>query len=409
MRMRSITHSLIALISTSWTLHGQEPRAGGPSPDAAGLVRADTEFAVDLYRQLAARPGNLFLSPYSISTALAMTYAGARGQTAEAMSRTLHFTLPPERLNQAFAELNQQLLSPGRKRPLELHGANALFAAQNFAFRPEYQQGVQAAYGAALERLDFMADPEGARKHINRWVEQQTKDKIKDLVAPGIISPQTRLVLTNAIYFKAPWLSTFPEALTQDENFTLAGGSKVKAKLMRQVHSFAYLEGEGFQYAELPYQGGDVSLVVLLPRQADGLAALERAVTADNLRQWQAKAASRRVDLYLPKFKVTAEFSLKDALTALGMGMAFGDSADFSGMTSSAGLAISAVLHKAFIDVNEKGTEAAAATAVGVKLTSVAPTPQPPVVFRADRPFLMMLRDNPSGSVLFLGRVVDPR
>jgi serine protease inhibitor len=386
-------------------------------PDAATVVKDSNSFALDLYGQLAQKDGNLFFSPYSISTALAMTYAGARGETAMQMANTLHFTLEQERLHPAFANLGKAIQGGDPRRKYQLQIANRLWGQKDFHFLPDFLQTTENHYGGGLKQVDFINAREEARNIINAWVLEQTKDKINELIQPGIFTVDTRLVLTNAIYFKAAWKRPFSTAKTQDGDFTLADGKKVKAKLMRGSNRTNYFKGEGFEALELPYEGfnpgGDqpeLSMIVLLPNQADGLPAFEKMLTATRLKQWLARLSNPRlsdhmVDVTLPKFKLTSEFMLKDVLSQMGMPLAFDRlRADFSGMTTSDRLFISHVVHKTFVDVNEVGTEAAASTAVMMDRVS-APLP---ATFRADHPFVYLIRDNRTGSILFLGRVVNP-
>jgi serpin B len=335
-----------------------------------------------------------------------MTYAGARGQTASEMARALDFTLEPDRLHRAFAALRADL-NEGKKKDHELSVANALWGQKDFGFLPDFLNLTGRDYGAPRHEVDFMRDPEAARRTINAWVEAQTHDRIKDLLPRGILTGDTRLVLTNAIYFKGFWADQFKKDATREEPFHTGAGASVKAPLMHRTGRYGYLDGGDFQALELPYRAKHLSMVVLLPKKVDGLAALERKLTAANLAAWLGKLHQQEVQVALPRFQMTREFSLKDTLQALGMRRAFiAGGADFSGMSGTNGrrLFISAVVHKAFVDVNEEGTEAAAATGVAVALTS-APIFQ---TFRADHPFVFLIRDNRSGSVLFLGRLTNP-
>jgi serpin B len=393
---------LAAVLATS--AEGQP--AGRGNPDAAKVAQGNNVFAFDLYARLREKEGNLFFSPYSISTALAMTYAGARGQTAEQMAQTLHFALEPQRLHPGFAGLIQELNGAGRKRGYQLRVANALWGQKDYGFLPDFLRLTQSNYGAGLYEVDFAAT-EAARRTINAWVEKQTQDKIKDLIPKNILTPLTRLVLTNAIYFHGNWQHAFPKGSVQKGDFHVSGSQKVTVPLMRQQKTFAYVDGGTFQLLELPYEGNDLSMVVLLPKNVDGLANLEKSLTASRLDEWLAKRKPHEVEVTLPKFKVTAEFSLAKVLADMGMPAAFGGEADFSGMSSRERLKIAAVIHKAFVDVNEKGTEAAAATAVVIAASS-APPQFPRATFRADHPFSFLIRDNRTGSVLFAGRVVNP-
>jgi serpin B len=376
--------------------------------DRPALVEGNTRFACDLYAQLRQSAGNVAYSPYSISTALAMTRGGARGKTAEEMDRVLHFTLPQDRLHPAAGALARDLSGTDQKKHnYQLTVANALWGQTNYGFLAEYLNLTRTDYGAELTEVDFLKAREEARKTINAAVAKQTQDKIKDLLKPRHITADTRLVLTNAVYFKAEWDSKFAREVTHEQPFQVAADKKVKVPLMAQTGTFSYLEGDALQLVELPYAGKDLSMLVLLPKKADGLPELEKALTAEKLTEWQGKMREAMVTLLLPKFKVTGTFELKKVLQGMGMERAFdAGRADFSGMNGgSEPLFVSDVVHQTFVDVNEEGTEAAGATAVVLK--PGAPLPKS-ATFRADHPFVFLVRDNRSGSVLFLGRVADP-
>jgi serpin B len=379
-------------------------------PATAPVVEGNTQFALELYGKLRGKEGNLFLSPYSISTALAMTSGGARGKTLEQMTAVLH--LPDQKeLHPAMASLIRQVNGePGKKRGYQLKTANALWGQQGHPFLPAFLKLQKDHYGAGLRQVDFKGDAEGARKTINAWVERQTEKKIKDLLPRGILDSMTRLVLTNAIYFKGDWQFQFKKDATREQPFHLADGGTVKVPLMYQQGRFGYFETKAFQALEMPYTGKHLSMVVLLPRKADGLPALERDLTPANLAPWLRGLRQRVVRVYFPRYKLTSQFALKPTLQAMGMELPFSRaSADFSGMDGKKDLYISAVVHKAFVDVNEKGTEAAAATGVVVKAKSARKDPPTTPVFRADRPFVFLIRDTRNGSVLFLGRLVKPK
>jgi serpin B len=378
----------------------------GDKPKANPVVSGNNAFACDLYAHLAGEKGNLFFSPYSISTALAMTYAGARGQTATEMAQTLHFPANHQELHPALARLLKDMDGQGKDRPFEMHVANALWGQKGYDFRNEFLDLLKANYGAGLREVDFVQASDAARQIINRWVEEQTKDKIKDLIPSGVLNAMTRLVLTNAIYYKAPWQTPFEASLTKPEEFQVAADQKVKVPMMHQESGFKYLDGGTFQLLDMPYKGLNQSMVVLLPKKTDGLTELEKTLTAQNLGSWLARSRAREVQVTFPKFKFTRAFELNKKLAEMGMPLAFSDRADFSGMDGRKDLYISNVIHKAFVDVHEKGTEAAAATAVAVALASAPPVPAQ--TFKADHPFVFVIRDNRTGSILFLGRVLNP-
>ncbi|MBN2212050.1 MAG: serpin family protein [Sedimentisphaerales bacterium] len=398
--------------------------AGSEAPPEItdALVAGNNMFALELYGRLKDEPtvveqgGNLFFSPYSISTALAMTYAGARGETAQQMADVLHFDLPDATLHETFGRLAQALRMPPKNAPYELRIANALWGRQGYEFRPEFLELVGEHYGGGLRQVDFIKQTEAAREMINQWVQQQTNDKIKNLIAPGVLTPQTRLVLTNAIYFLGTWVDKFDPERTRTEPFWLNAEKSVDAELMRQTTDFYYAEDDAVQILQLPYKGGRMAMLILLPREKDGLGLLEKQLTTDWLRNRLKNMDNRSVNVSLPKFKLTHDFSLKKILPAIGMKHAFdipAGSADFSGMADFSqqtidrgrGLFIDDVVHKAFVDVNETGTEAAAATAVVMAARAM---PKPPVVFRADRPFIFLIRDNATGGILFMGRLGNP-
>jgi serine protease inhibitor len=376
--------------------------------DRTTVVEGDNAFAVALYGRLRNQIGNLFFSPESISTALAMAYAGARGGTASEMAKTLHFTLPPEKLHPAMGALLSELNAAHEGYQLSV--ANALWAQQGYTFLDDFLNLLKTNYGAGLNQVNFKGATEAARLTINQWVEQKTQDKIKDLLQPGALRSDTRLVLTNAIYFKGDWETQFDKAQTKNEDFHLSKAQTTTAPLMHREGRFSYFDGGTFQILEIPYKSKELSMIVFLPKDASGLSALEQSLTGSNLQQWLGQLASvSKVIVTMPKFKMTQQFELGSTLSAMGMPQAFSSSADFSGMTGHRDFAISEVIHKAYVDVNEEGTEAAAATAVTMRALAM-PAPQaPPPVFRADHPFVFMIRDNRSASILFMGRMADPR
>jgi serpin B len=363
----------------------ETPPLATATADRAAVVEGNNAFAIDLYGQLRTQSGNLFFSPESISTDLAMTYAGARGDTAAEMAKTLHFTLPPQRLHPAMGGLLGDLNAPHDGYKLRV--ANALWAQQGYTFLDDFLKLTNSDYGAGFKQVDFKDATEAARLTINQWVEQQTDNKIKDLLQPGVLSSRTRLVLTNAIYFKGDWQTQFDKAQTRDEDFHLSAAQNVKAPMMHREGGFNYFDGGTFQILEIPYKSAELSMIVLLPNDVGGMFALEQSLTAPNTRQWLGQLRPvPKVIMTLPKFKMTQQFELQDTLGAMGMTLAFDAHADFSGMTGNREFYISAAIHKAYIDVNEEGTEAAAATAV-VMRSMMARMQQPaPPVFRADHP-----------------------
>ena len=378
--------------------------------DLAELVRGNSSFAFDLYQILQEGDGNLFYSPHSISLALAMTYAGARGETEAQMADALRFLLAQERLHPAFDALGRELASreeaPAQQggEGFRLHVVNALWGQEGFEFLSQFLDLVANSYGAGLRRLDFASDPEEARLTINDWVSDQTEGRIEDLIAPGVIDALTRLVLTNAIYFNAAWANPFRAEATQDGPFYLLDGSEVTAPMMSKTSSFAYTGGEGYQALELPYVGGQLSMLILLP-EAGAFEAFEATLDDDRVADILTGLGYQEVALTLPRFEFESGFSLKEALADLGMPAAFTGAADFSGMTGGRDLFISEVVHKAFVAVDEEGTEAAAATAVMMPLSAA---PGQPVQFTVDRPFVFLIRDIETGAILFVGRVLNP-
>jgi len=392
-----------------------KPRATAvsvPAVDVDKLVSGNSEFAWGLYQQLRGQEGNLFFSPYSISAALAMTHAGARGETEKQMAKALSFQLPQDTLHPAFNALGLALASRGKGaagregQPFRLHIANALWGQEGFAFLPDFLDVLAVNYGARMRLVDYQKQTEAARKTINGWVSKETEDKIKDLIAPGVLNTLTRLVLTNAIYFDAAWQDKFEKRATEPMPFTLLDGREVNVDMMHgKQRQGRYAEGEGWIAAEVPYQGGELAMAFLVPTE---FAEFEAGLDANRARDMLNQLREVEYTLYMPKFKYESSFSLKDGLAAMGMTDAFdAGRADLSGMDGKRDLFISAVLHKALLRVDEEGTEAAAATAVVIAQT--AAPPGEPLVVTIDRPFIFLIRDVRTGTVLFIGRVMDPR
>jgi serpin B len=368
------------------------------------VVQGNNKFAVDLYQKLQGLEGNLFFSPYSISTALAMTYAGARADTQTQMAQALHFLPDQKRLHPIFALLAKKLGEAGEKGYVQLRIANALWPRKGDKFLKAYLALMKTLYGVRFTPVDF-GEEDKARHIINNWVAEKTDNKIKDLIASGVLDAGTRLVLVNAIYFKGDWASPFDAGLTSQAPFLAASGGPIQVPMMTLKHTFMYAEDEKLQALELPYAGDHLSMFLLLPRENDGLAKLEESLAVEFLDNWTKALAENEVDVFLPRFELTFPFRLDDTLKTMGMIDAFSGKADFSGMDGSKELFIGAILHKAFVTVNEKGTEAAAATAVAMQTKALA---FQPIIFRADHPFVFLIRENRTGSILFMGRVMDP-
>ena len=406
--------------ATSTPVPGEPPATKGsddpPSGDDLGaLTRGNGEFGFDLYRELSTTDGNLFFSPHSISTALAMTYAGAEGGTRDAMADTLRFSLPPDRLHGAFAALARDLdtRTTGQDEDsFRLNAANAVWAQEGHPFRNDYLDVVKASYGGEVSLSDFVSDPDGSRSEINRWVGRATEGKIEDLIPPDLIDVLTRMVLVNAVYFKAGWLYPFAEAFTATAPFHLLGGMTANVEMMRATEYFGYGSGDGYQVVVLPYVGGEMYMAVLLP-DLERFQEFEEQLDADFLDQALAQVSENYVALEMPRFGFDAAFRLGDTLKTMGMSAAFDPgAADFSGMDGLSCAArdkgclyIGAVVHKAFVSVDEAGTEAAAATAVIMQTESAKPIL---VEVKVDRPFIFVIRDHATGTNLFVGRVVKP-
>jgi serpin B len=394
-------------------LQSDKPRDTSPSVDASdltALVDGNNAFAFDLYQVLKQTGGNLFYSPYSISEALAMAYAGARGETEKDMAEALNFTLSQARLHPAFNSLDLQLKqrrqgAAGKNGTgFKLDVANAIWGQKDYQFLAQYLDVLAQNYGAGLRIVDFIKQTEQSRVTINQWVSDQTQGKIKDLIPPGAISDMTRLVLTNAVYFNAAWQYPFNKEATSDGAFYLLDGSSVTAPMMKQTESFGYAEGANYEAVELPYSGQELSMVILLPK-AGQFEAFENSLDAELVKTIIGQLEMNEVSLTMPKFEYESSFGLKQALSTLGMGVAFTPDADFSGMNGDHNLLIQDVLHKAFVSVDEAGTEAAAASGVIVGITAM-PAQQAQVTI--NRPFLFLIRDIATGSIIFVGRVLNP-
>jgi len=412
----------IGLIGLCWNVlatNGDQQEETTPSvaiADLENLVTGNTAFAFDLYQNLSQEGGNLFFSPYSVSLALAMTYAGARSATEAQMAETLHFTTFVQgRLHLTFNALALEIASRGEdpavkkeEERFQLHIANALWGQDGYGFLPDFLDVLAENYGAGVRTADFIDAPEQARVMINRWVSDETEERIEDLLPPGSITPLTRLVLTNAIYFKATWEHRFAKG-TVDDTFTLLDGSQVTVPMMQQIAKFNYVEGKGYQAIELPYVGDELSMVILLPA-ADRFEKFSKGLSAEQVHDIlegmkdteDIQMDTKEIHLYMPKFEYVSEFNLKATLTDLGMPDAFVfGTADFSGMDGSRELFIGDVFHKAFVSVDENGTEVGGGT--GVPMPCALSTK-----VKLDHPFIFLIRDIETGTILFIGRVMDP-
>ena len=421
MARRSLLALLAGLVCLPAVASAGDDPAPAPAPADAGsvegLAKGERDFAFDLHRLLAAKGGNVFASAYSVSTALAMTAVGARGPTSDELRKALHL---PEGYGPRYREFAKSVTSipmvreyeDGKQGPVErpaysLSIANAIFSQQGWKFLDPFRKSVADDFLAEFRELDFKNPPE-ARAAINDWVAKKTKDRIKDIVPEGMPTPDTKMALANAIHFKANWDEEFSEKGTTDAPFHTGAGKDVTSKRMRRVGHYGYVETPDAQIVEMRYKSGETSMVVVLPKAKDGLAAIEKTVNGGTFATWMGALGSKRVDVQFPKFTVTSTFELVKPLGDLGVKAAFLPSADFSGIVPPPQpLYIGAILHKAFVAVDEKGTEAAAATVVMMR-TGSAMNPEAPVAFVVDHPFLFAIRHVPTGAILFLGRIDDP-
>lgn len=380
-----------------------------PAGDVTQAVAGNTEFALDLFKRLGAEPGNLFVSPQSITLALAMAYAGSAGATTTAFEQVLHVGLPEASYHRAMNDLDRALTSRGANasaadgQPFRLTIANQLFAERTFSFEAPYLDTLALEYGANVRLLDFVTQPDPSRVSINRWVEQKTEDRIKDLLAEGTITRETRAVLVNAIYFNAAWATQFKPEATKSGTFTNLGGAAASVSMMYGPSLRAKgATVNGVEVVSLPYDGDELSMVILMP-PAGAYATFEQGLSAAALGSYLAPLRAETLELTMPKFELRSSRTLAAPLRDLGLGPAFGDEGDFSRMSTAAQLGISDVIHQSFVKVSETGTEAAAATAVIIGTTSI-PQTRPVVI---DRPFVFAIRDDATGALVFLGRVVS--
>jgi serpin B len=371
------------------------------------IIRGLNEFSFELYRELnQSYSENIFFSPLSISAALAMTYAGAENTTAAEMRNTMNFG--PQRMDFHKEYGNVLDTLSMNNEDFEMNIANAIWVQKKYALLKKYQSIVQNAYLSESRELDFEHQGEVSRSIINSWVEDKTNNRIKDLIPPNVITPDTRLILTNAVYFNAEWANPFNEKMTRKEPFYLLDGSEIFCDMMYQSYYFQYSQSARYQILEIPYKGYDYSMIIILPKTTLGINQLIDKLDVSVLEKHDENKKGEEVQVNFPKFKMDTDYSLVDALYKMGMHEAFSTQADFSAMTGGKDLMISDIIHKAFIEVDEKKTEAAAATAVIMKLTSMPSVPKMPIEFRADHPFIFMIRHNATKAIIFMGQISKP-
>lgn len=418
MKHRKITGFLVilllAIIGGFYGYHQGIISLLQPKPNLSevkNVTDASNQFALDYYAKLIGKDdGNIFFSPFSISAAFVMTYEGAKEQTAEQIRSVFYFPdnidLIRKEYKAIFSEINK------KNKGYELNSANALWAQQDYKFSREYFNNIEKYYDGKATNLDFVNNPEGSASTINEWVENQTKNKIKNLIDPSTINKLTRLMLTNAVYFKGEWVKKFDKKDTKEEDFKISENDIVKTPMMRFTDNdaiFNYGENDDLQILEMPYSGDDLSALFILPKNND-LSKLESKISNNNLLGWKKDMREQKVKIYIPRFKFETEYKMKEDLTDMGMATAFTNSADFSGMTASGKdeLKIDEAIHKAYIDVYEEGTEAAAATVIVMEEKSAPPKETKIPVFRADHPFIFVIQHKNTGNILFIGRVVNP-
>ncbi len=375
---------------------------------AESVADGNIRFAFDIYSELKNEKGNLFISPYSISSALAMTYGGAKGDTEKEMAGTLSIPADQEEVHKSFAALEKRFSDINSKGNVKLRIANSIYPQKKYTLLSAYKQLLKENYNIDITPLDFKNQAEKARLHINSWVENKTENKIQDIIAKGTLNASTRLVLVNAVYFKGDWKSQFDKKATRETDF-FNNETVTKVEMMFKRGDYQYAENDHVQIVELPYKGDELSMYVILPKQKNGLNKVEPSLTPEYVQSLDIRMMKRKILPYLPKFKIEwGAKAVEPALKKLGMKNVFSSKADFSGMTGKKDIFIESVLHKSFIEVNEEGTEAAAATAVTMRTVSISTGPEP-ISFRADHPFFFMIREKNTGTVLFMGRVVNPK
>ncbi|MCD6336620.1 MAG: serpin family protein, partial [Candidatus Marinimicrobia bacterium] len=372
------------------------------------IVTGLNNFSFDLYHFLnTGAPSNIFYSPLSISSALAMTYAGAKGETAGQMQSTLHYGPQVDLFHSQYGAMIDSLSSK-KGQDFEMNIANAIWVQDQFKLKDYYVETVKKNYNSEVRSMDFVGQPEASRDTINYWVEKKTAGKIQDLIPVGTIDGMTRMILTNAVYFNAEWANKFNKKLTNQDKFYCLNNKVIQTEMMYQRHHHAISQTKDYTILEIPYEGYEYSMLIILPKENNGLVDLVKDISADDIIAHDKNKKHEDVLVYIPKFKMETDYELKEPLSALGMSAAFSANADFSNMTGGKDLMISSVIHKAFIDVDEEKTEAAAATGVVMKLTSMAPSPKAPLEFRADHPFMFVIRCKNDNAILFIGQLINP-
>ncbi len=396
---------LVGLIFFTF-LYGMGGRAEVPQKFDE-IVQGNNRFCINLYKNLTENEtGNIFYSPFSITMAMGMVFEGAKGWVQGEMYEVFKFPLDEKIRRESFLSLYKQINKKNAK--YKLHIANALWIQKDYPFLPEYLKTIQKYYDGYARNVDFIGQTEATRQIINTWVEDKTNQKIKDIFPPGSIDQQSRLVITNAIYFKGQWVKQFDKSLTAEEDFWVTETRAIRVPMMKRIDPdarFNYAETDELQILELPYEGNDLSMVILLPRKND-LETIEKELTVEKFEEWKKFLSETRIEVYLPKFTFTTRYVLTTNLSQLGMPNAFSPHCDFSGIDGTKNLYIRSVVHQAYVDVNEEGTEAAGATGVVVGITSVGPRIP---VFRADHPFIFLIQEKNTGNILFIGKVVEPK
>lgn len=378
------------------------------------MVQDNCHFGLELYRKLgAAESGNIFLSPFSVSNSLAIVYAGARGSTKDQMARTLKFSTNRDEVVQAFGTINSSLNQLKTLGNIRMDTANSIWPQKGYDIAPKFLELVQRSYGEAIIPIDYEKNPEEALQTINQWIAQKTRETIKEMIPQGSLDNATRLVIASAIHFKGDWRRSFNLEMTKDMDFFLASDKSVRTPMMTQISEFKYAETESLQILEMPYVGNELSMLVVLPREINGVKAVEDFLSGENLKKLQRKMSPTKVLIHIPKFKINSTFFLAETLTSMGMKDAFIKAkANFSGIAESKDnpLYLSTVIHKAFAEITEEGTEASAATVGEMVSMGILPAdpPEPLHKFRADHPFMFLIQENKTGSLLFIGRVIDP-